>query len=297
MNETTSSGGNLAATITTNVPARLDRLPWSRWHWLIVIGLGTVWILDGLEVTIVSAVSGRLTEPGGGLVLTSSQIGMAGAIYIAGAVCGALFFGWLTDRYGRKKMFLITLAVYLAATVLTAFAFDALWFYVFRFFTGAGIGGEYAAINSAIDELIPARVRARVDLFINGSYWVGTALGAALAVVLLDVDLFPADVGWRLAFGLGALLGLGILLVRRNVPESPRRLFIRGRKREAEALVDHIEASVVASTGRPLAAAARPLTIRPRGAIGFVLVARTMFSLYPKRSLLCFSLFTGQAFL
>ncbi|MGI9046927.1 MAG: MFS transporter [Burkholderiales bacterium] len=297
MNEMTSSGGNLAATITTNVPARLDRLPWSRWHWLIVIGLGTVWILDGLEVTIVSAVSGRLTEPGGGLVLTSSQIGMAGAIYIAGAVCGALFFGWLTDRYGRKKMFLITLAVYLAATVLTAFAFDALWFYVFRFFTGAGIGGEYAAINSAIDELIPARVRGRVDLFINGSYWVGTALGAALAVVLLDVDLFPADVGWRLAFGLGALLGLAILLVRRNVPESPRWLFIRGRKREAEALVDHIEASVVASTGRPLAAAARPLTIRPRGAIGFVLVARTMFSLYPKRSLLCFSLFTGQAFL
>ncbi|MGH8717424.1 MAG: MFS transporter, partial [Burkholderiales bacterium] len=173
-------------TIQTSVPARLDRLPWSRWHWLVVIGLGTVWILDGLEITIVSAVAGRITEPGSGLELSASQIGFAAAIYIAGAVTGALFFGYLTDRYGRKKLFLITLSVYLAATTLTAFSYAAWWFYLFRFLTGAGIGGEYASINSAIDELIPARVRGRVDLMINGSYWVGTGFGAALSVVLLD---------------------------------------------------------------------------------------------------------------
>ena len=167
-------------------------------------------------------------------MLSASQIGFAAAVYIAGAVTGALFFGYLADRYGRKNLFFITLAVYLAATTLTALAFDAWWFYLFRFLTGAGIGGEYAAINSAIDELIPARVRGRVDLMINGSYWVGTGFGAALSVVLLDTDIFAADVGWRFAFGLGAILGLGILLVRRNVPESPRWLVINDRKQEAE---------------------------------------------------------------
>jgi MFS family permease len=279
-----------SSSIQTQVPARLDRLPWSRWHWLVVIGLGTVWILDGLEITIVSAVAGRITEPGSGLVLSASQIGFAAAIYIAGAVSGALFFGYLADRYGRKKLFLITLAVYLAATTLTAFAFDAWWFYLFRFLTGAGIGGEYAAINSAIDELIPARVRGRVDLMINGSYWVGTGFGAALSVVLLDTNIFPADVGWRFAFGLGAILGLGILLVRRNVPESPRWLF-------AEDRVATIEKRSEAESGRPLPKPQTTITIVPRKTIGFITIARTLFTLYPKRSLLCFSLFTGQAFL
>ncbi len=290
-------GSTKTRLIQTSIPSRLDRLPWSRFHWLVVIGLGTVWILDGLEVTIVSAVAARITEPGSGLHLSASQIGLAAAIYIAGAVSGALFFGYLTDRFGRKKLFLITLAVYLAATTLTALAFDAWWFYLFRFLTGAGIGGEYAAINSAIDELIPARLRGRVDLAINGSYWVGTGFGAALSVFLLDTAIFPADIGWRIAFGLGAVLGLGILLVRRHVPESPRWLFSHGRKDEAEALVTGIEAKIEAETGERLTDAHESITIRPSKTIGFVTIARTLFTLYPKRSLLCFSLFTGQAFL
>jgi MFS family permease len=284
-------------TVQTRVPARLDRLPWSRWHWLIIVGLGTVWILDGLEVTIVSAVAGRITEPGSGLELSASQIGFAGAIYIAGAVTGALFFGYLTDRYGRKKLFLITLALYLAATTLTAFTISPWWFYLFRFLTGAGIGGEYAAINSAIDELIPARLRGRIALFINGSYWVGTGFGAGLAMLLLDTDLFPADLGWRLAFGLGAVLGLGILLVRRHVPESPRWLYIHGRAREAEMLVAQIEQAIEKTSGKPLTEPDASITIRQRKSIGFITIAKVMFKLYPRRSLLCFSLFMGQAFL
>src|SRR3954463_5642752 len=175
------------AEVRTDVPERLDRLPWARWHWLIVIGLGTVWILDGLEVTIVGNLSGRLAEPGSGLDITQSQVsGVAGALYVAGACVGALFFGWLTDRFGRKKLFLLTLAVYLVATAMTALSFAAWWFLLFRFLTGFGIGGEYAAINSAIDELIPARHRGRIDLSINGSYWIGAAAGALLSLVFLN---------------------------------------------------------------------------------------------------------------
>src|SRR4051812_2062015 len=215
--------------VETRIPARLDRLPWSRWHWMVLVGLGTVWILDGLEVTIVGTISSRLTEKGSGLEISDSQVGLAAAIYVAGACLGALFFGWLADRLGRKKLFLITLAVYLVATVATAFTSTALLFFVCRFFTGAGIGGEYAAINSAIDELIPARVRGTVDLIINGSFWLGTLFGAALSLALLDKSLLSADLGWRLAFGLGAVLSFGILLVRRNVPESPRWLMLHGR--------------------------------------------------------------------
>src|SRR6185436_7034958 len=211
--------------ITTDIPARLDRLPWSKFHWLIVIGLGTVWILDGLEVTIVGSIGDRLTESGSGIALDASQIGTAAAFYVAGACCGALFFGQLTDRFGRKKLFLITLAVYITATVATAFSFTAWYFYAARFFTGAGIGGEYAAINSAIDELIPARVRGRVDLMINGSYWLGAAVGSVAALLFLDTSIFATDVGWRIAFGVGVVFGLVILFVRRNLPESPRWLF------------------------------------------------------------------------
>ena len=172
--------GVQTGTIQTNIPARMDRLPWSRWHWLVVLGLGTVWILDGLEVTIVGSIASRLTEKGSGISITESQIGIAAGVYVAGACLGALFFGYLTDRLGRKKLFMVTLAVYLVATVLTAFSMNPMWFFVCRFFTGAGVGGEYAAINSAIDELIPARVRGRVDLIINGSFWLGTAFGAAV---------------------------------------------------------------------------------------------------------------------
>jgi len=284
-------------TIETRVPGRLDRLPWSRFHWMVVVGLGTVWILDGLEVTIVGSIGDRLTEKGSGLTLDASQIGTAAAFYVGGACLGALFFGQLTDRFGRKKLFLITLGVYIAATVATAFSFAAWYFYAARFFTGAGIGGEYAAINSAIDELIPARVRGRVDLIINGSYWVGAAAGALAAVALLDTALFAADVGWRLAFAGGALLGLAILLVRRHVPESPRWLFIHGRDEEAERLVGEIEEDVRRQTGEELAPVDESLVVQPRERIPFREIARTAFSKYPRRTALGLSLFVGQAFL
>src|SRR6187200_2697987 len=278
--------------ITTDIPARMDRLPWSRWHWMVVLGLGTVWILDGLEVTIVGSIAGRLTEKGSGISITESQIGVAAGVYVAGACLGALFFGYLTDRLGRKKLFMITLAVYLVATVLTAFSRNPMWFFVCRFFTGAGIGGEYAAINSAIDELIPARVRGRVDLIINGSFWLGTAFGAALSVVLLDTDIFAADVGWRLAFGLGAILGIGILIVRRAVPESPRWLTIHGREEEGEAIVDDIERHVREDTGDQLREPkGDPIRIEQRKSITFREIARTMFGQYRRRSVVGFSLF------
>ena len=291
------NGAGEAATIETRIPARLDRLPWSQFHWMIVIGLGTVWILDGLEVTIVGSIGGRLTEKGSGLDLDASQIGTAAAFYVAGACLGALFFGQLTDRFGRKKLFLITLGVYIAATIATAFSFAAWYFFAARFFTGAGIGGEYAAINSAIDELIPARVRGRVDLIINGSYWVGAAGGAVAAIVLLDTALFAADVGWRLAFGLGATLGVGILLVRRHVPESPRWLFIHGREEEAEEIVAEIEEQVREETGEELPEAEESIVVHPRERIPFREIARTAFSTYPRRTILGLSLFVGQAFL
>ena len=221
-----------AETIETNVPKRLDRLPWSRWHWLVVFALGFVWILDGLEVTIVGSIGPTLQKAS--IHMSSFQVGLIGAFYVAGAVCGALFFGHLTDRWGRKKLFMITLAVYLVATVATAFSWNAISFFVFRFFAGAGIGGEYSAINSAIDELIPARVRGWVDLAINGSWWIGTAAGALITIPLLNPEYFSIDVGWRLAFGLGAILGIGVLLTRRMLPESPRWLMIKGRQDEAE---------------------------------------------------------------
>jgi MFS family permease len=284
-------------TIETKIPSRIDRLPWSRWHWMVVVGLGTVWILDGLEVTIVGSIASRLTEPGSGLKLSDSQVGYAAAIYVLGAVLGALYFGWLADRIGRKRLFIITLAIYLAATVATAFSFNIWWFAACRFLTGAGIGGEYSAINSAIDELIPARVRGQVDLAINGSYWLGTAAGAALSLVLLDPHIFPLNIGWRLAFGLGALLGVGILLVRRHVPESPRWLFIHGREQEAERIVTEIEQQVGQDTGQPLIPVDRTIRIKQRPGIGYGTVAHVLLKLYPRRTILGLSLFTGQAFL
>jgi MFS family permease len=283
--------------ITTDIPARMDRLPWSRWHWLVVIGLGTVWILDGLEVTIVGAIGARLTEKGSGISITESQIGMAAGVYVAGACLGALFFGYLADRLGRKKLFLMTLGVYLVATIATAFPKNPMFFFACRFFTGAGIGGEYAAINSAIDELIPARIRGRVDLIINGSFWIGTAFGAALSVLLLNKSLFAIDVGWRLAFGLGAAFSLAILLVRRNVPESPRWMFIHGQEDEAEELVQDIEEQVEDSTEEKLDDVDKEITVRQRKSIGFLTIAKTMVTMYPKRSVLGLSLFIGQAFL
>jgi MFS family permease len=291
-----SSGG--LGTIRTSIPFRLDRLPWSRWHWMIVIGLGAVWLLDGLEVTIVGNVAPRLGEKVSGIHITTSQVtGLGAAMYVAGACVGALLFGWLTDRYGRKKLFMTTLAVYLTATALTATSVNAEMFFAFRFLTGLGLGGEYAAINSAIDELIPSKYRGRIDITINGTYWLGAAAGALLSIPALNTHIFPANVGWRLTFALGVVLGLGILFVRRNVPESPRWLIIHGREDEANRLVGGIEKRVAAETGRQLPEVRDELEIKQRHAIGFVTIARTVFTKYPRRSVLGFSLFIGQAFL
>jgi MFS family permease len=291
------STAEASPTIRTNIPARLDRLPWSRFHWRIVIGLGTVWILDGLEVTIVGAIAPRLTESGSGIHMSTADVGIAAALYVTGACLGALLFGQLTDRHGRKKLFMVTLLLYIAATVATAFAFAPWYFFLCRFLTGMGIGGEYAAINSAIDELIPARNRGRVDLAINGSFWVGAAVGGLVSLLLLDRSIFATDVGWRLAFGAGALLGVGILFVRRHVPESPRWLFIHGREQEAERIVAQIEAEVRAEAGVDLPEPDQYLTVRQRKAIPFREIARVAARRYPTRALLGLSLFIGQAFL
>lgn len=257
-----------------------------------------MWILDGLEVTVVGNIAGRLSEPGSGLPISSGQVtGIAAALYVAGACVGALFWGHLTDRYGRKKLFMITLIVYLAATALTAASFSTWWFFTFRFLTGFGIGGEYAAINSAIDELIPAYCRGRVDLIINGSFWVGAVGGSLLSIVALNTNIFAADVGWRLTFALGAVLALVILLVRRHVPESPRWLLIHGRDREADEVVSSIERRIEAEQGHELPPAEGEITIHQRKSVSFAEIARTIFHDYPKRATLGFSLFIGQAFL
>ncbi len=285
------------STIETQIPARLDRLPWARFHWLIVIGLGTVWILDGLEVTIVGALASRLTEPGSGIELNASQIGTAAAFYVAGACIGALFFGQLTDRFGRKRLFMVSLGLYLVATAGTAFSFDAWYFFLFRFLTGAGIGGEYAAINSAIDELIPARVRGRVDLMINGSYWLGAAFGSVAALFFLNTNIFATDLGWRLAFGVGVAFGLTILLVRRHVPESPRWLFIHGRDEEAEQIVGEIERAVSEETGEELDEPKDSIRVRQRKRIPFREIAATAYRDHPRRTVLGLALFVGQAFI
>jgi MFS family permease len=285
-----------ADTIKTNIPGRLDRLPWARFHWLVIGGLGTVWILDGLEVTIVGAIAPRLTEKGSGIALSAGSIGTAAAIYVAGACLGALFFGQLTDRFGRKKLFLSTLGVYFVATAATAFAWTPWYFYLCRFVTGAGIGGEYSAINSAIDELIPARVRGRVDLIINGSYWVGSIVGSAAAIFFLS-SVFPTNIGWRITFGMGAVLALSIMLVRRNVPESPRWLFIHGREDEAERIVKSIESGVVEDTGEELEEVDDEIEVRQREVIPLRTIGKTAFKLYPRRAILGLALFVGQAFI
>jgi MFS family permease len=281
--------------VKTRIPARMDRLPWSGWHWLVVFGLGTVWILDGLEVTIVGAIASRLSEKEA-LGISEYQVAVGGTFYIAGAAVGALTFGYLTDRLGRKKLFLASLGLYLVATVLTGLTWSAASFWAFRFLTGLGIGGEYAAINSAIDELIPAKYRGRVGLIINGSYWLGAAFGAALSGVLLNTAIFSADVGWRLAFFLGAALAVGIMIVRRHVPESPRWLMIHGRNDEAERIVTGIEDEVERRTGSKLEPVEDEIEIEPRKSTGFIEIGRVLFSQYPRRSLLGFTLLATQAF-
>src|SRR5690348_684843 len=229
--------------IETDIPARLDRLPWTRFHTLVVVALGITWVLDGLEVTVAGSIAGALQESRV-LHFTAAEIGLVGSSYLVGAISGAVLFGYLTDRFGRKRLFMVTLGLYLTATAATAFSWDFWSFAAFRFWTGAGIGGEYTAINSAIQELIPARFRGRTDLAINGSFWLGAALGAGGAIALLNPGLLPADWGWRAAFGIGALLGLGILGLRRYIPESPRWLILHARPAEAEAVAESIERRV-----------------------------------------------------
>jgi MFS family permease len=284
-------------TIETNIPARLDRLPWSRWHWKILVGLGTVWILDGLEVTIVGSIAGAISAKGSGIDISSAEVaGWAASMYVAGACVGALLFGRLTDIFGRKKLFMITLGVYLAATIATAFAWTPLFFFACRFVTGMGIGGEYSAINSAIDELIPAEHRGRIDIIINGTYWAGAAAGALLSVAALH--LFSPLLSWRVCFGLGFILGMAILIVRRHVPESPRWLFIHGHEDEAEAVTRDIERQVAESTGEPLPEPEEDaITIQQRKSIGLWEITSAIVRKYPKRFVLGLALFIGQAFL
>src|SRR3954465_6570981 len=273
------------------IPARLDALPWSAWHWRVVIALGVSWLLDGLEVTVVGSIGPVLQRPET-LGLSAGEIGWAASAYIGGAVLGALFFGRLADRLGRKRMFLATLVVYLIATVATAFSWDILTFALCRFFTGFGIGGEYAAINSAIDELIPARLRGTVDLAINGSFWIGAALGAALSIFLLRTDFLAPDLAWRLAFGLGAILGAAILLVRRHVPESPRWLLMHGRAQEANAVVAQIEKQI----GGTLPDFTGELSMRPLRAIAWAEILRLLVFRYRRRTVLGLVLMAAQAF-
>ncbi len=287
---------DLGHPLTTRIPQRLDRLPWSRWHWRIVGALGVTWLLDGLEVSIVAALGPMLTHPDT-LHLTQSEVGLTASAYLAGSVAGALFFSYLTDRQGRKKWFMITLALYLMATVLTAFSWDLMSFMVFRFFTGAGIGGEYAAINSAIDELIPARSRGHTDLAINGTWWLGSAAGGLLTILLLNPAVFPESIGWRLCFVFGAVLGVAIIIVRRVIPESPRWLMTHGRVRDAEAVVSQIERQVSQDHGTTLAEPDGHLTIHPRPHATMLTVARELFQSYPRRTALGIGLMVTQSFM
>jgi len=283
--------------LRSDIPARLDRLPWSRWHWRVVIALGVAWVLDGLEVTLVGSI-GAVLERSDTLGLTAGEIGLSGSVYVAGAVIGALLFGRLTDRLGRKKLFLVTLVVYTVGTLATAFSPDFAFFALCRFVTGLGIGGEYAAINSAIDELIPARVRGRVNLAINGSFWIGAGLGAGLSLVLLDPHVIGPVWGWRAGFALGAVLAVAILLVRRDVPESPRWLIAHGRADEARRIVEQIEAEVSAQHG-PLPAPQGHVvnyTDARQTSPSMREVARVLFKRYRQRSVVALALMVSQAF-
>ena len=286
-----------AAKITTNIPFRLDRLPWARWHWMVVVGLGITWILDGLEVTIVGSINPTLASKQG-LNFTDAQTGLAATAYLIGAVIGSLGFGVLTDRFGRKKLFLITLSWYLVCTVLTAFSWDFASFAACRVLAGMGIGGEYSAVNSAIDELIPAARRGVADIAINGSWWIGTLFGALISIPLLDGRFISPALGWRFAFGLGAVLALIVLVLRRHLPESPRWLLTHGRADEAERIVKQIETEIEHETGASLPSPPdKRITFDPSRATGIAATVRTMVKTYPKRTILVLALMVTQAFL
>ncbi len=281
--------------IETNIPERMDLLPWSRWHVRIITALGTSWLLDGLEVTLVGSLSGIL-ESKNGLSLSDPQVTAAATVYLAGAVCGALFFGHLTDRLGRKKLFLVTLATYSVATICTAFSMNYLFFAVCRFATGLGIGGEYAAINSAVDELIPGKVRGTVDLLVNATFWLGATVGSVAAFALLGGHGLPLDKSWRLAFGIGGTLGLGVLLLRLKVPESPRWLMLRGKEEDADRVVDQIEAEVAKSGKTITAPTGEKLKLTTRDHTPLKEIFANMLGENRSRSFLGLSLMVGQAF-
>ena len=282
--------------IDSDIPARLDRLPWTRFHTLVVVALGISWVLDGLEVTIAGSITGALEESPV-LHFTPAEVGLVSSAYLAGAVSGALIFGYLTDRLGRRKLFLATLGLYLAATALTALSWDFWSFALFRLLTGAGIGGEYAAINSAIQELIPARYRGRTDLAVNGSFWVGAALGALGAIVLLAPGRLPPDWGWRAAFGIGAVLGCFILVLRRWIPESPRWLMLHARLDECEQVIGEVEARVCAAAGLSrLPAVTYRIRLAASAQTPILRMISAILRDYPRRALLGLVLMTAQAF-
>jgi MFS family permease len=283
-------------TLETRIPARLDGLPWGRFHTLVAAALGITWVLDGLEVTLAGSIAGAL-EASPRLHFTASDIGLASSLYLAGAVMGALGFGWLTDRLGRRPMFFITLGLYLVATAATAFAWNLASFCLFRMLTGAGIGGEYSAVNSTIQEMIPARYRGWTDLAINGSFWIGAALGAGGSIVVLDPARFAPDTGWRLAFLIGSVLGLVIFALRTWIPESPRWLVIHGRETEAEETIAAIEDRFRLHGGRVAdVSTVKPMRLRPRAYTPLREVIKTLFVTFRARTLLGLTLMGAQAF-
>ncbi|MET8338450.1 MFS transporter [Streptosporangium canum] len=284
-------------TIRTLIPARIDRMPWSRFHTRMVAALGVAWVLDGMEITIASAVGDVLRAPET-LGLTSTEVGFAATVYLLGQVTGALVFGRLSDRLGRRRLFIFTLGVYLVANGLTALSFDYWWLLLFRFIAGTGIGGEYSAIHSAIDELIPARYRGRIDLAVSGTYWLGAMIGTASTFVLLNPGLLPVNVGWRLGLLIGPLLGLVIWGLRRHLPESPRWLVMHGREREAEEAIREIEEHVLDSGKElPPVDERKAIEIRPHGPVRYRDVIRVVCRDYPKRSVLGATLMISQSFL
>jgi len=291
---TTSSTRGSQGPVRSLVPARMDRLPWTRFHWTIVVGLGFSWVLDGLEIQIVAS-AGFQADLG----LTAAEVGALGTIYLLGQVAGALVFGRLSDTLGRKKLFILTLAIYLVASAIAGLSPNFAFLAVFRFFAGMGIGGEYAAINSAIDEIIPSRYRGRVDIAINGTYWGGAALGSAANLFLLNTDYFAEDVGWRIGFFIGPVLGLLIIWLRRHIPESPRWQMTHGREQEAERTVADIEARVEHDTGKALDPVpdSQAIVVEDKGRIPFGVIVRTLVKDYPKRTLTGAAMMITQSFL
>lgn len=284
-----------AVAVETDIPPRLDRLPWTRFHVRIVVALGITWILDGLEVTIVGAI-GPVLQNTATLRLSSADLGAVASLYVTGAVVGALISAWVTDRLGRRWVFYATLSIYLVGVLLTSISWSFASFALFRAITGVGIGGEYAAVNSAIDELMPTRYRGRIDIIINGSFWLGAAMGAAATPILLDTTRFPLDLGWRLAFAIGGTLGLAILLLRRFVPESPRWLVTHRRVDEAERTVRDIEQEI-AATATLRSEPAHAVTVHARDTFSMRAIVAMMLGPYRTRSILALVLMLSQAFL